>query len=427
MKKYPLTLLLALTTLLFGWASLAQSGIPATVWAWRNQLVLLSGIQLMAVMSAAMLLATRAGWLESRLGGLDQMYRLHKRLGISSGVLLAAHWLIKLSPPLLLALGAEPLMRHGHHAGFSLIGLAREVGSWSAYAMLALVALALLRLVPYGVFRKLHTLFAPLFLLGAFHGAILLPRSFWPTPIGILFALMMLAGSVAAGLVLAGRIGKSRLHRGQVVSVTPLPGELLEVVCQMDAGWPGHRAGQFARVTFDAAEGAHPFTIANGDNAARQLRFIIKRLGDYTGKLANILQSGHPVQIEGPYGRFLPASKPQRQAWVAGGIGVTPFLAWLDNFARQGRKLDQVDFYYCVQAEPHAVQLAQLRAQCQATGVRLHLLASERGDRLQADMLPVVDSVWFCGPTAFGSALAEGLARRRGKKPSFHAEAFSMR
>ena len=430
MKRYLLTTLLTLVTVLFAATSWAQHGWPADFWAWRQQLILLSGLLLMAIMAAAMVLATRAPWLENRLAGLDKVYRIHRRLGIASGLLLAAHWLLKLSPPLAKTLGlAAPMLRHGarHGGGFSLVGLAHGIGSWSAYAVLALVLLSLLRLLPYGFWRKLHTLFAPLFLLGAFHGAILLPGAFWLTPVGALYALTMLAGGLAALWVVAGRLGHGRRHAGTIVSVqTPQPG-VVEVCCQMDGDWPGHRAGQFARVTFDAAEGAHPFSIANGDNPERQLRFLIKALGDYTGRLADTLAPGMAVTMEGPYGRFLPAPAARPQAWVAGGIGITPFMAWLDSFAGHGRVLDQVDFYYCVPSAEQALQLPRLQAQCQAAGVRLHLLESRHGARLRADMLPEVDDVWFCGPQAMGQTLADDLARRPGRKPRFHAEMFAMR
>ncbi|MCL1483080.1 MAG: hypothetical protein MH208_01065 [Marinobacter sp.] len=53
----------------------------------------------------------------------------------------------------------------------------------------------------------------------------------------------------------------------------------------MGKRWPGHRAGQFALVTFDRVEGAHPFSLSCADNATGQLSFQIKALGDYTRKI----------------------------------------------------------------------------------------------------------------------------------------------
>jgi predicted ferric reductase len=54
---------------------------------------------------------------------------------------------------------------------------------------------------------------------------------------------------------------------------------------------------------------------------------------DYTHTLANRLQIDQVIKVEGPYGRFDIARQDScaQQIWIAGGIGVTPFLAWLDS------------------------------------------------------------------------------------------------
>ncbi|MBN9423037.1 MAG: ferric reductase-like transmembrane domain-containing protein [Candidatus Accumulibacter sp.] len=128
MKQRPLTLLLAATTLLYAACTVPLAGWPENFWGWRHELMLLSGVQLMAVMSAAMLLAMRLVPVEQALGGLDKLYALHKRLGIAAGVLLSAHWLIKLSPKLLLALQwVEPRVKRGG-AKDPLVSLAKDMG-----------------------------------------------------------------------------------------------------------------------------------------------------------------------------------------------------------------------------------------------------------------------------------------------------------
>lgn len=430
MKQRPLTWMLLLVTLLYGSASLMQNGWPDSYWSLRHELVLLSGVLLMAAMSSAMLLAMRPKWLEKPLGGLDKIYALHKRLGIASGLLLAAHWLIKLSPPLAMALHwAAPRMRHGggHGQGFSLVGLAKDVGEWTAWAVLAMVLLALLRAVPYRFWRKLHILFAPLYLMGAFHSVILMPGSLWLTPIGMLTAVLLAIGCGAAIWSISGQIGKTRRVNGQITSLARLPGDQLEVVCQLDPQWPGHQPGQFALLTFDAAEGAHPFTIASAQRDNHELRFIIKSLGDYTRMLADKLKVGSKVEVEGPYGCFTPVQSKNHQVWIAGGIGVTPFMAWLEARKQQSGTLAEVDFYYCVARASQAARLDEIQAACAATGVRLHLIESQQGQRLDASMLPEVEQVWFCGPQGFSRALEQGLASRGPRSPRFHTEAFDIR
>lgn len=426
MKQRPLTLLLAATTLLYAACTVPLAGWPENFWGWRHELMLLSGVQLMAVMSAAMLLAMRLVPVEQALGGLDKLYALHKRLGIAAGVLLSAHWLIKLSPKLLLALQwVEPRVKRGG-AKDPLVSLAKDMGEWAAWAVLALVVLALLRAVPYGFWRKLHKLFAPLYLVGAFHGVVLMPAEQWATPLGWLMGALMAAGAGCALWSLGGRIGKARRFAGTVSRVTPLAGGQFEVVCRLGDAWPGHVAGQFALVSFDAGEGAHPFTIASASRADGELRFIIKALGDYTQSLAARLRAGAPVAVEGPYGCFDARRGGRRQAWVAGGIGVTPFLAWLDA----GRPLapgQEVDFYYCVRKAADAARLDELTAACARSGVRLHVIESDAGALLDATQIPDVDDLWFCGPRGLGEALRTQLGERGAQAPAFHHEAFSMR
>ena len=77
-------------------------------------------------------------------------------------------------------------------------------------------------------------------------------------------------------------------------------------------------------------------------------------IGDYTKDIKNI-KSGEPALIEGPYGRF--KSNAKDQIWVAGGIGITPFLSMAKNL-----KEKKADLYYCVNKKEEAVFLPELKA-----------------------------------------------------------------
>ena len=90
--------------------------------------------------------------------------------------------------------------------------------------------------------------------------------------------------------------------------------------------------GTVRLVRFDRREGAHPYTIASAPRPDGAIRFEIKALGDYTSRLPARC-AGQPVEVEGPGCFQLDADAGAPQVWVAGGIGVTPFLAWLDTLA----------------------------------------------------------------------------------------------
>ncbi|MDD5289920.1 MAG: ferric reductase-like transmembrane domain-containing protein [Patescibacteria group bacterium] len=85
--------------------------------------------------------------------------------------------------------------------------------------------------------------------------------------------------------------------------------------------------GQFAFFTFYNPElptESHPFSLVERKEN-NDLRIVIKKLGDFTKKLA-VLKIGDRVLVEGPFGSFgKNISGPE--LWLAGGIGLTPFLS----------------------------------------------------------------------------------------------------
>jgi predicted ferric reductase len=201
---------------------------------------------------------------------------------------------------------------------------------------------------------------------------------------------------------------------------------------QLDEGWKGHQAGQFAFVTSDAREGAHPYTIASAwDAGKQQITFVTKGLGDHTRRLPERLKIGDPVTVEGPYGCFT-FSDQRRQIWIGAGIGITPFLARLQYLAGRPAESRQVDLFH-----PTTVLAPQARdvlaESARAAGARLHLLVGDGEGRLDGERLrrTVPDwkdaSIWFCGPSAFGAALRANLVAHGLAPGAFHQELFEMR
>jgi predicted ferric reductase len=420
---------------------LAASGLgPGSLpWVLRAQGLLLTGLLSIALMSLAMVLATRPAWLERPLGGMDRAYRLHKWAGILGATLAAAHWLVELSGSLIKAM----VGRAGRPPKMQLDGLlqvlrdaGKELGEFAVYLVLAMVLLALWKRFSYRLWRHLHRAMPVLYLVLAFHAAVLAPPEWWRRPTGVLLAALLAAGSVSAAVSLSGRIGRSRRVHGRVVAVNRVADDVTEVVCGLDGDWRGHRAGQFVFVTFDRFEGAHPFTIAGADRGDRTVTFQIKALGDYTRELPQRLAVGQSVIVEGPYGRFRLDRRDRgaRQIWVAGGIGVTPFIAWLAALRADPDDATRADLHYCTRRATDDPFVARLRALCDGLpNVRLHVHDRAGGADLTAGQL--VDGydgtsraeVWYCGPRGLAEELRRGLARLRPGPMRFHQEAFEMR
>ena len=434
--KTLLTLLLTLVGLAWGW-NLMQAAPPIgahPLWIARQQLLTLSGFLSIALMSLTMFLATRPAWLESPLGGMDRVYRTHKWSGILAVVFAALHWLIEMSSDVLKAMvGREGRVPKETFTGLLEIlrDLAGDMGEWAIYAVLAMLAITLWKKFPYRIWRILHRAMPVLYLMLAFHAALLAPQGYWRQPAGALLAVLLLAGVYGAVRSLLGSIGRSREATGRIVAIEHPGSDLTTVRCHLERRWTGHRPGQFAFVTFDHSEGAHPFTIASADHGDNTVSFEIKSLGDYTGSLAQRLQTGQAVRVEGPYGRFdLERRDPKaRQIWIAGGIGVTPFLAWLESLQSRPDQAPAADLHYCTRDQQSDVFVPRLQALCASLpGVQLHIHGARQGNTLKAAALQGAQKaeIWFCGPNGLATSLREGL-HALGARPRFHQEAFEMR
>lgn len=275
-----------------------------------------------------------------------------------------------------------------------------------------------------------------LYLTLAFHAVFLAPASYWGQPVGGLLALLIAGGVYGSVLSLSGRIGRSRQVQGTVLAVGQSAPDVVAVRCRLDQRWPGHRPGQFAFVSFADHEGAHPFTIASADRGDRELSFQIKALGDYTRSLATLLAAGQPVRVEGPYGRFDIGRQDRRaqQLWVAGGIGVTPFLAWLESLQARPDDAPAAELHYCTgdrDVDPFVTRIESLCAPL--LGIRLQVHGLRQGEELTADQLASGKDrsrpaeVWFCGPQGFAEALRAGLRAAWRGRLTFHQEAFVLR
>jgi predicted ferric reductase len=416
---------------------------PLTYFSFRAVFMQYSGVIGIGVMSVAMLLALRPKWLEPHLNGLDKMYRLHKWLGITALVVAIIHWWWAKGTKWMVGWGWLERPARKPMAGETLgaiegwlrsqRGLAESVGEWAFYVAVVLLVLALIKRLPYHWFVKTHKWIAVAYLALAYHSVVLVKLEYWAQPVGWLLAVLLLGGSAAAILSLTGRIGASRRVRGSIVALTEYPAlHVLETAIVLEDGWRGHASGQFAFVTSDQREGAHPYTIASAWNPAdRRLVFITKALGDHTGRLRERLKIGMPVTVEGPYGCFDFDDAQPRQIWVGAGIGITPFIARMKQLAvtPQARAIDL--FHPTADFDQTAID--RLTADAEAAGVRLHLLVDGKDGRLNGERIRAAApqwrsaSIWFCGPPGFGQALRRDFIAHGLPPERFHQELFQMR
>jgi predicted ferric reductase len=483
------------------WFSINAVDQTLTLWALRKSTLYYTGIMATAMMSLGVVLAMRLPVVENLIGGLDQHYRLHKWVGISTAVFALAHWLIKLGPKWLIKNGFADAITFktppdivGFFSEANFLtparSFAKDLGEWAIYALLVLVVLALWKRFPYRAFFKTHRLMAIIYIALVFHSVVLFGQVGWLTPVGIFMALVMAIGCVGAVISLMGKVGAKHRVKGRVKTVTThTKDHVLEVHIDLGNGWHGHEAGQFAFVTFDPKEGAHPFSISSPWRDDGEVVFHIKALGDYTAQLPAQIQVGQDVTVEGPYGRFKfdpyptlqknkqvkhlntlnsdqrsyhvnpvhgsqaptePHNTPKtnktnkthetQQIWISGGIGITPFLSRLQMIVdsealnsppTRTEKLP-ITLYYCTRIHDSSFVTDLLRLS-QEAGITLHIIASGRDQPLTIDRVKqdnpywLTAHYWFCGPAGLGQSLHDTLIAQGVKSTDFHQELFEMR
>jgi predicted ferric reductase len=160
---------------------------------------------------------------------------------------------------------------------------------------------------------------------------------------------------------------------------------------------------------------AHPFSLSAAPDR-RRLRITVKGVGDYTGRLRTIAP-GTRLIAEGPFGAFTTAARRRpRVALIAGGVGITPIRALLEDMP--GEPGDIAVVYRALRPED-VILRAELDELARRRGVELHYVVGDhRGGALLSPehlkaLVPDIATrdVYVCGPPAMTEATRDTLGR----------------
>ncbi len=375
------------------------------------------GLFALIVMAWGQILSTRLAGVEHLFGGLDRVYVLHKWAGIAAMAAILMHD----------SIGAE--MR-GLGRETPLNDFAESLGEISLYGLLLLVIISVATFIPYHLWKWSHKAMGALFALGSFHFFLIMKPFAMTDPAGLYTGLFCVVGMAAyLWMLLPDRLRPSYRYR---ISKLETTGGALAITLAPEGKRLRPLPGQFGVLRFSGAgkNELHPFSFSKIE-ADGDLRVTVKSLGDYTATLKSVLKEDQLVRVQGPFGRFRHAGKGP-EVWVAGGIGITPFLAWAD--ALDGESAP-VDLFYCVSSRTNAAHLNEIEKLAKLkSNLRLHLIVSGEGQRISAEKIAEAigpdlrrAKVLFCGPTSLRASLrtelkAYGVTSRR-----FHYEEFEFR
>lgn len=269
-----------------------------------------------------------------------------------------------------------------------------------------------------------------LFAAGAFHFFFIMKPFAMSDPAGLYTGAFCLAGLAAyIWMLLPDHMRPAKDYR---VSQLEKTGKALAITLTPMGKPLKAQPGQFGVLSFTGAglSEPHPFSFSKIGNDGT-LRVTVKALGDHTSRLRASLETGQEVRIQGPFGRFRFAGKGP-EIWIAGGIGITPFLAWAQALDASS---PAVELFYCAKSPQEAPHLDELDALANSkSNLTLHTFFSSENRRLSADVISQMSTcdlsqarVSYCGPLSLREALQVGL-RTFGVGPRrFQYEEFEFR
>lgn len=403
----------------------------------------LLGAESILLLSIGLALISMLPWVEAWFDGIDRAAIWHRRVAISGLVLLGPHVLLSTNPAgtsLGKPLGAIGLI------GMVALALWAILPRWRSVvparfreavgALAGLPGVPLLRtlLGGYERWRALHRTTGLFVAAGFVHGAL------DGTPFagaGVLRWSYLTIGGIGLAFYLyrelLARFFQS-LHDYQVQTVAAVGDGLVEITLTPIGRQLEFVPGQFALVYLEAKDGwhRHPFTIASSPREG-VVRITVKALGDYTSRLPEILRPGMPAVIGGPHGRFNHAKGTHRQVWIAGGVGVAPFLSWLRDLDDRPVQ-HQIGFFYTNSAAdaPFTAEIAEIAGR--HAGIRAHFIDSSTQGRLTGEQVlaatkghPHEISAFLCGPESMVRTIQAQLRRGGVRDHHIHREYFDWR
>jgi predicted ferric reductase len=378
-------------------------------------------------------LATRLRWFEDIFGGLNRVLMSHQILGGLSLVMLLAH-------PMFTAISYYP---YGVHvvANFFIpqtayIGTA--FGIVALIMLIGLVGVSFYARLGYKVWLATHKYLGLAYLLVALH--VLLTPNHITADVFVrwyLYGLLLLGVCAYVYRTLLPNVFVRR-YVYTIVSAVAKGIGVVEVTLSPVAARVPFKAGQFVFISFGEdgfSQEWHPFSVSGSDSNG-SLMIDVKSLGAYTETLTRMLPHmvGMTARVEGAYGRFSYRNIGNlNQVWIAGGIGVTPFLSMAQTL---GSGPYNIDLYYSVKTASELVDLEKLGehqslkpgqvfrtfpfiTETYKTYLNANIVQKNSGDITKRDFL-------LCGPPGMMGAIRAQLIELGVSSHNIHSEEFSL-
>jgi len=383
-----------------------------------------TGITAAVLLAVVVIMASRLAVLELLFGDLTRVYVAHGVIGMTMFAFVSFH-------PVLYLVGGLLFGSTFLNAAHVLVPFHVVVLDWISYIAIAIALVPTMYMrLSFDWWRAIHLLLGLAMILTGY--SILIDNSAFDTSAipalrDYLYVIFGLATAAFIWVAVVRRVAEPK-REYRIISIEfHAAANAMELHAE-PVGKPARfKAGQFTYVDLldsmaqlDREFESHPFSIASAPGQA-QLSLVIEAGGTHTKRVTDMTAGGDSrALLHGAYGRMV-MERPQRkqQLWLAGGIGVTPFLAMAGELAQHPERYEGYDVSLVVGVDhpDQAFKLSEL-TECAGhhPGLHVHLWdRQQRGLPTIAGIAALIDrdirdhAVMISGPEPMISSLTDQL------------------
>mgnify|MGYP001590492644 CR=1 FL=1 len=388
-----------------------------------------AGLLGMSLLSINFVLSARFKFLDRWFKGLNRVYIKHHLIGSVAFALLLFHPTFLIIQYLLISLKASFDFLFSFQIFYIILG---EI---ALLVFIILMVITLYLNFKYQNWKNTHKYLGVVLFIGGLH-MLLVPSDISNNAL-LKYYMLFLASIGALSYIYRTilSIYKKKEYKYRLIEVVKINENIVELKMKPLEESINFLPGQFIFLRFEndgVLSESHPFSITSypGDT---NLSLGVKTLGDYTSMIY-FLKPGAICSIEGPFGVFsYLKTKSKRQIWIAGGIGITPFLSMARHVATGKSNDYEINLYYSVKNEGEAAFIEELEEISRLkSNFKLHHHFSDKDGHISAGLIVRSSNevseaeIFLCGPPAFMQSLREQFVSLGFSNDKIHSEEFSL-
>jgi len=194
----------------------------------------------------------------------------------------------------------------------------------------------------------------------------------------------------------------SKVYTSKVIRKGEIAEETISISVERPPSFE-FEAGQYVQLGVEAPLYPDPkgssrvFSIASSPLNKNELEIAFRNTGSGFKKTLFELRVGSPVLLEGPFGHFvLPAQKNLKHIFIAGGIGITPFLSIIETVVnnKEGIPINLLYANRSTESTAFLKKLEKLEKDSDCVNVDF-IVGRIEAQHLEKHILNLNDTIWW--------------------------------